>query len=156
MRRFHACADGGRGIVINRRIVGANLCGFGEFRAIARCVRYHWPNESDEVVCASRFFVRDLEEEQCHNLLDSRKVSVGRLAVYRIEWFERIGRCCHDIFGRHGVRSAWLWEWFGPLQRQVPSLLALIIHRKRKYLYRKTSEMFQVRYVFYGRCVGIR
>ena len=37
--QLYARADNGRGIVIDRCIVGANLCRFGEFRVIANCVR---------------------------------------------------------------------------------------------------------------------
>ena len=131
VRRFRACTNDGRGIVIDHSVVGANSCGFDEFRAISCCIRCHHPNEADEVVCASCFVVQDLEEERRHNLLDSREVGVRRLTVYQLELFERIGEFFHNLFRRHGVRSAWLWERFGPLQRQVPSSLALIIHRKK-------------------------
>ena len=41
VRRFHACADDGRGIFINRRVVGAKLCGLVKLCAIARCVFCH-------------------------------------------------------------------------------------------------------------------
>ena len=74
--RFRARADYGRGIVIDCRVLGANLCGFGKLRTIARCVRCHWPNKANEVVCASRFVVWDLEEERRHNLPDSHEVGV--------------------------------------------------------------------------------
>ena len=82
-------------------------------------------------MCASCFVVHNLEEERRHDLLDSREVGVGQLDVYWLELFERIGEFCHDFFGRHAVRSAWLREPFGPLQRQVMSLLVLISHRKK-------------------------
>ena len=76
VRHFSARADDSRGIVINSRVVGANSCGFGKIRAIARCVRCHRSNEADEIVCVSRFVVRDLEEERRHDLPDSREVGV--------------------------------------------------------------------------------
>ena len=76
VRPFRARADDGRGVVIDRRVVGAHSCGFGEICAIARCVRYHRPNEVDDVVCASRFVVRDLEEERRHDLPYSSEVGV--------------------------------------------------------------------------------
>ena len=76
---------------------------------VACCVRCHRPNDADEIVCPSRFFVQDLEEERRHNLPDLREVGVGRLDVYRIELFEQISEFCHYLFGCHGVWSAWLW-----------------------------------------------
>ena len=121
VRCFRARTDNGRGIVINLRILSANSCGFDEFRAVVRSVRCHLPNEANEVVCDYRFVVTDLEEERRHDLTDSREVGVGRLAVYRLEFFERIGEFCHNFLRRHGVRSAWLREQLGSLQRQVPS-----------------------------------
>ena len=69
-RCFRVHTDNGRGIVINRRVVGSNVCWFGKLRAIAHCVRCHQPNEADEVVCAPCFVVRYLEEEQCQDLPD--------------------------------------------------------------------------------------
>ena len=87
---FHAHTDNGRGIVIDRSVVSANSCGFDEFRAVMRCVRCHRPNEANEVVCVSHFFVQDLEEDQHHDLPDSREVGVGRLAVYWIEFLDCI------------------------------------------------------------------
>ena len=131
VRRFRAHAEDGHIIVIDCRIVGANSFGFWEFRTIVRCVRCHRPNEANEVVCASLFVVRDLEEERHHDLLDSCELGFGRLAVYQLQLFERIGEFRHNIFRRHGVQSAWLRERFGPLQRQVPYSLTLIIHRKK-------------------------
>ena len=77
VRCFRACADNSRGIFIDSHVLGANLCGFGELRTIARCVSCHRPNEADVVVCASRFVVRCLEEERRHELPDSREVGVG-------------------------------------------------------------------------------
>ena len=73
---FHAHADDGRGIVIYCRVVVSHACWFGKLRAVASCVRCHRPNEADEVVCAPRFVVRDLEEERRHNLPDLREVGV--------------------------------------------------------------------------------
>ena len=108
VRRFRARADDSCVIVINRCVVGANSCGFDEFRNIACCVHCHLPNQADEVVCPSRFVVRDLEEERRHDLLDSREVGVGRLAVYQIELFNQISKFCRGIFGRHVVRSVWI------------------------------------------------
>ena len=131
VRCFCARMNDVHGIIVNRRVVSANSCGFNELCALAHCVRCHRPNEDDEVVCASRFIVRSLEEERRHDLLDSRELGVRWLAVYWIELFERIGEFCHDLFGRHGFRRAWLRDQFGYLQRQVPSTLALIIHRKK-------------------------
>ena len=89
---FSACADDGLGIAIDRRVICANSCGFGEFRSIVRCVRCHRPNEANEVVCASCLLVRDLEEERRHDLPDSREVDVGNMAVFPLELFECIGR----------------------------------------------------------------
>ena len=82
VRRFRAHADDGRGIVINRCVVGANSCWFNEFRSIACCVRCHRPHEANGVVCASRFVVRDLEEDRRHDLPDSREEGVRWMAVY--------------------------------------------------------------------------
>ena len=76
LRRFRARTDDIRGIFIYCRVVGANSCGFGKLRTIARRVRCNQPNEADEVVCASRFVIRDLEEERRHDLPDSREVGV--------------------------------------------------------------------------------
>ena len=84
---FRAHTYNKRGIVVDRCIVIAHSCGFEEFRAVARCVRCHRSNEADEVVCASRFVVRDFKEERHHNLPDSCEVGVGWLTIYRLECF---------------------------------------------------------------------
>ena len=60
VRYLRERTDNGRGIVIDRHVVSANSCGFDEFRAVARCVLCHRPNEANEIVCASSFVVRDL------------------------------------------------------------------------------------------------
>ena len=117
--------------IVDCRVIGANSFGFDKFRAVACCVHCHRPNEADGVVCPSRFIVRYLEEERRHNLQYSREVSVRRLAVYWLELFNRIGEFRHNLFGRHGVRSAWLQERFGPIHCQVLYPFALIIHRKK-------------------------
>ena len=115
VRCFRARTDDGRGIVVDCRVISANYCGFDKFRSVARCVRCHRPNESDEVVCASCFIVRDLEEDRCHDLPDLCEVGIGRLAIYRLELFKRISKFCHNFFGCHGVRRAWLREKFDSL-----------------------------------------
>ena len=99
VRRFRARVENRRGIIVNCRVVGANLCGFDEFLTIARCVHCHKLNEANEVVYASCFVVRDLKEEGRHNIPDLREVSVGRMAVYRLELFGCIGEYCHSLFG---------------------------------------------------------
>ena len=76
VRRFCARADNGCGIVIDCRVVVSNACGFGKLRAIVRCLHCHRPNESNGVVCAPRFVVRNLEEERRHDLPYSREVGV--------------------------------------------------------------------------------
>ena len=55
VRRLCARTDDGRGVIIDRRVVGANYCGFDEFRTISCCIRCHRLNEANEVVCASHF-----------------------------------------------------------------------------------------------------
>ena len=90
VRCYRAHTDNGHGIVINHGVVSANSCGFDKFRAVMRCVRCHRPNEANEVVCVSHFFVQDLEEDQHHDLPDSREVGVGRLAIYWIKFFDCI------------------------------------------------------------------
>ena len=74
--RFRAQADDGRGIVIDHRVVGANICWFGELRAIVCCVCCHRPNEDDDVVYVTCFVVWYLEEELRQYLPDSREVNV--------------------------------------------------------------------------------
>ena len=74
--RFRVRADNGRGIVINRCVVGFDACWFGELRAISRCVSCHRTNQSDQVVGFLRFVVWDLEEDRLQDLLDSREVGV--------------------------------------------------------------------------------
>ena len=61
VRGFRARTDDGRGIIVDCCIVSVHSCGFDEFRFVAHCVRCHRPNEADDVVCASRFVVWDLE-----------------------------------------------------------------------------------------------
>ena len=74
VRRFHARADNGSGIVTYRRVVGVKSCGFGKHHAIVLCIHCHRPNDADEVVCVSRFVAWDLEEERRHDLPDSCEV----------------------------------------------------------------------------------
>ena len=119
VRRFRACTYNSGGIVVNYYVVGDNSCGFNKFCALACCVRFHWPNETYEVVCSSCFVIRDLEEERRHDLPNLCEVGVGRVAVHQLKLFKRIGEFCHDIFGRHGVWSAWIRERFVHLQLQV-------------------------------------
>ena len=87
---FRARADDIRGIVIDCCVVSANSCGFDEFCFVECYVLCLCPNVADEVVCTFRFVVRDLEEERRHNLPDSCDFGVGRLDVYKFEFFDRI------------------------------------------------------------------
>ena len=103
---FRARTDEDCGIVINCHVVSSHLCGFEECRAVSHCVHCHRLNEANEVVCSSRFFIQDLEEERHHDLPDLREVGVGWLSIYRLELFERIGEFFHELLGRHCVRRA--------------------------------------------------
>ena len=76
VRRFRACADDSRDIIIDYCVVGYNACCFGKLCSIARCVSFHRPNEADGVVGSLRFLVGGLDEEQRQNLPDLRKVGV--------------------------------------------------------------------------------
>ena len=76
VRRFRARTDDGSGIFIDCHILGANTCGFDELQTLACCVSCHWTNYTDEVVCAPRFFVSNLDEEHRHDLHDSSQVGV--------------------------------------------------------------------------------
>ena len=112
---FRAHTDDGCGIVINHCFVSSHSCGFDKFSAVACCVRSHQPNEADEVVCPSRFFIRDLEEERRHDLPDSREVRVGRLSIDQLELFEHIGEFRHNFFGCHCIRREWVRRRFSLL-----------------------------------------
>ena len=124
VRGFGSLTDDGRGIVVHCLSVNSNYCGFNECRTVARCVRCHWPNKANEVVCSSRFVIRHLEEERRHDLPNSREVCFGKLSVNRIKLFERISEFCHNFFGCYCVRKALESNQFGSLQGQVPPLWA--------------------------------
>ena len=101
--------DDGRGIVIYCCIVFSHPRGFEECCAVARGVCCLRTNEADEVVHGSRFVVRDLKEERCHNLLDSCEVGVRWLPVDRLELLKRIGEFRNNLLRRHCV---WGWRLF--------------------------------------------
>ena len=106
MRSFCSRADNGRSIAVDGGIVRSEPLGFRVCHDVARDVCVLWPNEANEVVHRSCFFVRDLEEEEGRDdLPDSCEVGVGRLPGDRLEFLKQMSEFCHNLLGRHCVQK---------------------------------------------------